>query len=139
MIPRDPQSGVVSCTVEGYPPFCATAASERVSPDTVPDRDEGYDCVVIDGGEGQDETRLRRSAATATAIVIVAEAGVATADRIEDLRAALLSSADKIAGALFVVSGADPVVPAPARSRPLPQRFALAGEKGGAGVSARFR
>lgn len=130
MIPRDPQAGVVSCTVEGYPPFCATTASERVNPDSASDREEGYDCVVIDGGEGHDETRLRRSAANATAIVFVAEAGVATADRIEDLRAALLSSADKIAGALFVVSGADPIVPAPARSRPLPQRFALTGEKG---------
>ncbi|MCJ2013389.1 exopolysaccharide transport family protein [Methylobacterium sp. J-076] len=129
MIPRDPQSGVVSCTVEGYPPFCATAASERTHPDAAPDRDEGYDCVVIDGGEGQDETRLRRSAATATAVVLVAEAGVATSDRIEELRAALLSNAGKIAGALFVVSGADPVVPAPARSRPLPQRFVLTGDK----------
>lgn len=130
MIPRDPQAGVVSCTVEGYPPFCATAASERSHADAVLDRDEGYDCVVIDGGEGQDETRLRRSAATATAIVLVAESGVATSERIEDLRAALLSSADKIAGALFVVKGADPVVPAPARARPLPQRFVLSADKG---------
>ncbi len=129
MIPRDPQAGFVSCTVEGYPPFCATAG-ERSSSGTVPDRDEGYDCVVIDGGAGHDETRLRRCAATATAIVLVAEGGVATADRIEDLRAALLSSADKIAGALFVVPGTDPVVPAPARSRPLPQRFALSRDDG---------
>lgn len=130
MIPRDPQSGVVSCTVEGYPPFCATAASERANADTTLEREEGYDCVVIDGGEGQDETRLRRSASTATAIVLVAESGVATSERIEELRAALLSSADKIAGALFVVKGADPVVPAPARSRPLPQRFVLSADKG---------
>jgi uncharacterized protein involved in exopolysaccharide biosynthesis/Mrp family chromosome partitioning ATPase len=129
MIPRDPQAGIVSCTVEGYPPFCATAG-ERSNAGTVPDRDEGYDCVVIDGGSGDDETRLRRSAATATAIVLVAEGGVATSERIEDLRAALLSSADKIAGALFVVSGTDRVVPAPARSRPLPQRLALLGDEG---------
>ena len=130
MIPRDRHAGVVSCTVEGYPPFCATTVSERTGSDAAGDRDEGYDCVVIDGGTGEDETRLRRAAATATAIVLVAEGGVATTGRIEELRAALLSSADKIAGALFVVSGADPVVSAPARSRPLPQRFALAADKG---------
>ncbi len=129
MIPRDAQASVMSCTVEGFPPFCATTAGERAAPDFMPERDEGYDCVIIDGGDGQDEVRLRRSASTATAIVLVAEAGVATADGIEDLRAALLSSGDKIAGALFVVSGADPIVPAPARSRPVPQRFALAGDK----------
>ena len=130
MIPRDRHAGVVSCTVEGYPPFCATTVSERIGPDAATDRDEGYDCVVIDGGTGEDETRLRRAAATATAIVLVAESGVATSGRIEDLRAALLSSSDKIAGALFVVPGADPVVSAPARAKPLPQRFALAADKG---------
>jgi uncharacterized protein involved in exopolysaccharide biosynthesis len=130
MIPRDPQAGIVSCTVEGYPPFCATAGERSNADTTVPDRHEGYDCVVIDGGAGHDETRLRRSAATATAIVLVAEGGVATADRIEDLRAALLSSAGKLAGALFVVPGTDPLVPAPALSRPLPQRLALAGDEG---------
>ncbi len=129
MIPRDRHAGVVSCTVEGYPPFCATTVSERPPTETAGDRDEGYDCVVIDGGAGEDETRLRRAASTATAIVLVAESGVATSDRIEELRAALLSSSDKIAGALFVVNGADPIVSAPARARPLPQRFALASDK----------
>ena len=129
MIPRDRHNGVVSCTVEGYPPFCATTVSERPITDPANDRDEGYDCVVIDGGAGEDETRLRRAASTATAIVLVAESGIATSDRIEELRAALLSSSDKIAGALFVVNGGDPVVSAPARARPLPQRFALASDK----------
>ncbi|MBE7197105.1 MAG: hypothetical protein INR70_04785 [Parafilimonas terrae] len=129
MIPRDRHAGVVTCTVEGYPPFCATTVSERPNQEPGLDRDEGYDCVVIDGGAGEDETRLRRAAATATAVVLVAESGVATSDRIEELRAALLSSSEKIAGALFIVKGADPVVSAPARARPLPQRFAIASDK----------
>lgn len=129
LIPRDPRAEVVSCTVEGYPPFSATAAGERVSADPIPEQD-GYDCVVIDGGAARDEFRLRQLAAAATAIVLVAESGIVTAERIEEMCDALMSNADKLVGVLMVVPGADAAIPAATLARPLPRRTdALAGHR----------
>ena len=128
LIPRDPRARVVSCAVEGFPPFNATSAGERMAADPIPDRAEGYDCVVIDGGTARDEVRLRQLASAATAIVLVAESGIVTADRIAELQDALMSSADKLVGVLLVVPGDDAAIPAATLARPLPQRFdALAG------------
>ena len=123
LIPRDPRARVVSCAVEGFPPFNATAAGERMAADPIPGQAEHYDCVVIDGGAARDEVRLRQLASAATAIVLVAESGVVTAARIEELQDALMSSADKLVGVLLVVPGDDAAVPAATRARPVPQRL----------------
>lgn len=123
LIPRDPRARVVSCAVEGFPPFNATAAGERMAADPIPGQAEHYDCVVIDGGAARDEVRLRQLASAATAVVLVAESGVVTAARIEELQDALMSSADKLVGVLLVVPGDDAAVPAATRARPVPQRL----------------
>lgn len=123
LIPRDPRARVVSCAVEGFPPFNATAAGERMAADPIPEQAERYDCVVIDGGAARDEVRLRQLASAATAIVLVAESGIVTAARIEELQDALMSSADKLVGVLLVVPGDDAAIPAATLARPLPQRF----------------
>ncbi len=130
LIPRSPRARVVSCAVEGFPPFNATSAGERMAADPIPDQADGYDCVVIDGGAARDEVRLRQLASAATAIVLVAESGIVTAARVAELQDALMSSADKLVGVLLVVPGDDAAIPAATRARPLPQRFdVLAGSR----------
>ena len=105
LLPRDSRARVVSCAVEGFPPFNATAAAERMAADPIPEQADGYDCVVIDGGAARDEVRLRQLASVATVIVLVAESGIVTDARIAELQDALMSSADKLVGVLLVVPG----------------------------------
>ncbi|MDP4006129.1 hypothetical protein [Methylobacterium sp. NEAU K] len=140
LVPRDHRAPVASRTVEGFPAFGVAAAGERMSADPIGEQARGYERVVIDGGAGLDEVRLRRLAGAATAILLVAESGVATAERIADLRAALMSNADKLAGALLAVPGTDAAKAraakvdlskgAPAPARPPAPRFHFGVEPG---------
>ena len=110
-----PDAMVVSCAVEGFPPFSATLARrDKASLSPREDVLEGlndYECIVIDASSTMDEVALRRLADAATAIIVVVQSGLTTFAHVEDLKAALSRNAGKLLGALVVVPGTDVAVP----------------------------
>jgi|GEM_PF-674760 uncharacterized protein involved in exopolysaccharide biosynthesis len=70
-----------------------------------------YRRVIVNVAPDIGDTTLRDLADTASAVILVVEKGVATFADVEGMQLALGRNAEKIAGALLIARGSDPVAP----------------------------